>query len=169
MAPGRGYTAAMTTTLRIWMIGLACAMPLAASAQWQWIDPAGRRVFSDQPPPAGTPARNILRQPGGQPAPMAAPPAPAASTPRPSGQDKALEEKRKQGEAAEAAKKKAEDERQAAAQAENCARARKAKEALDSGVRLARTNAQGEREYMDEAARAAEYRRLQPILDNDCR
>ncbi len=157
----------MTTTLRIWMLGLAFAMPLAASAQWQWIDQAGRRVFSDQPPPAGTPARNILRQPGGQPA--AATPAPEASTPRPSGQDRALEEKKKQGEAAEAAKKKAEEERQAAARSENCARARQAKTALDSGVRRARTNAQGEREYMDEAARAAEYRRLQPILDNDCR
>ncbi|WP_137894164.1 DUF4124 domain-containing protein [Ramlibacter sp. 2FC] len=159
----------MTTTKLAWVLGLALALPLAASAQWQWIDQSGRRVFSDQPPPAGTPARNILSQPGGQPPPLAATPAPAASAPRPSGQDKGLEEKKQQGEAAEAAKKKAEEERQAAARAENCARARKAKEALDSGVRLARSNEQGEREYMDEAARAAEYKRLQPILDRDCR
>lgn len=162
----------MKTTLRVWGIALACALPLAVSAQWQWIDPGGRTVFSDQPPPPGTPAKNILRQPGGQPpaaAPLPAPAASPAAAPRPSGQDQALEDKKKQGEAAEATRKKAEEERQAAARAENCTRARKAKEALDSGVRLARSNAQGEREYMDEAARAAEYKRLQPILDSDCR
>lgn len=159
----------MTTTMRVWVVALACVLPLAAAAQWQWIDQGGRKVFSDQPPPPGTPAKNILRQPGGQAPPPAAAQAPVASAPRPLGQDKALEDKKQQSEAAEASKKKAEEERQAAARAENCARARKAKEALDSGVRLARSNDRGEREYMDEAARAAEYRRLQPVLDRDCR
>lgn len=145
---------------------------MAASAQWQWIDKDGRRVFSDRAPPADTPASNILRQPGGKPArATAAPaePAPAASAPQLSGRDQELEEKKKQGETAEAQKKKAEEERLAAVRADNCARARKARAALDSGQRLARTNEQGEREIMDDAARAAEYRRLQPILEHDCR
>lgn len=145
---------------------------MAASAQWQWIDKDGRKVFSDRAPPADTPASNILRQPGDKPAPTPAAPAepvPTASAPRLSGRDQELEEKKKQGEAAQAQKKKAEEERLAAVRADNCARARRARAALDSGQRLARTNEHGEREIMDDAARAAEYRRLQPILEQDCR
>jgi membrane protein involved in colicin uptake len=90
-------------------------------------------------------------------------PKPAASAPRLSGKDKELEEKKKQAEAAEAAKKKADQERVAKIRAENCERAKKAKASLDSGVRIATTNAKGERDYMTDAARAAESKRLGEI------
>jgi hypothetical protein len=83
--------------------------------------------------------------------------------------DAKLEEKKKQAEQAEAAKKKAEEERIAKLKAENCERARKAKAALDSGVRLATVNAKGERDFMDDAARAAESKRIQGIVAADCK
>ncbi|HZY15274.1 MAG TPA: DUF4124 domain-containing protein, partial [Ramlibacter sp.] len=101
-------------------------------------------------------------------APAAAPAAAAPLLPKPSGQDKALEDKRKQLEAAEAQKKKAQEERVAAARADNCSRAKSAKTTFDSGVRIARTNAQGEREFLDDQQRAAETERLQKIIARDC-
>jgi len=170
--------------LRTLLIGLACTLPALAFAQWQWIDKDGRKVFSDQSPPADIPAKNIIKQPGGRaPAPVAAAPAVAAeaavagasapkataSAPKVSGKDKELEEKKKQAEAAEAAKKKAEDEKLAKAKAENCARAKQAKAGFDSGERIARINAKGEREYMDDATRAAEAKRVQGIVDSECK
>jgi hypothetical protein len=39
---------------------------------------------------------------------------------------------------------------------------------LESGVRLARTLPNGEREVLDDAARAAERQRLQALLASDC-
>ena len=153
---------------------LACCVPLVAAAQWQWLDASGRKVFSDAPPPADVPQSRILRAPGGSPAAAevaATPPAaPAAepALPRVSGKDKDLEQKKKQAEAAEAEKKKAEEAKLAAARADNCERARRGKATLDSGVRIARSNAQGEREYMDDQQRAAEAQRLQAIITRDC-
>nr|WP_315242715.1 DUF4124 domain-containing protein [uncultured Albidiferax sp.] len=152
---------------------LGCALSWGASAQWQWIDSSGRKVFSDRAPPPDIPAKNILRQPGGtaKAAPVTAPAAPAsaASAPKISGVDKALEEKKKQAEDAEAAQRKAELDKNAAAKAENCTRAKQAKANFDSGMRIARTNDKGEREILDDAARAIETKRAQDAISADCK
>ncbi|HEX9719896.1 MAG TPA: DUF4124 domain-containing protein [Ramlibacter sp.] len=160
--------------LRIFVLGLACALPAISLAQWQWIDKDGRRVFSDQSPPADIPAKNIIRQPGVKspsPEPVAvADPQPAKpAAPKLSGKDQALEQKKKQAEAAEAEKKKSDEERIAKARADNCERSKRAKAGFDSGVRIARINAKGEREYLDDAARAAETKRLEGIIAGDCK
>ncbi|MEW6466902.1 MAG: DUF4124 domain-containing protein, partial [Pseudomonadota bacterium] len=76
--------------------------------------------------------------------------------------------KKKEAEAAEAAKKKAEEERIKKVKEENCARAKAAKATLDSGQRIARMNAQGEREILDDAARAAELKRTEEIIRSEC-
>jgi hypothetical protein len=143
-----------------------------------WLDKDGRKVFSDRPPAADVPAKNILRQPGGKPVATVEMPAPAASAPavaraaasvpRPSGRDSALEEKRRQAEAEAADRKKAEEEKLAAARAENCAQAKKAKANFDSGLRVAQVNAKGEREILDDRQRAEEVKRLQAVIARDC-
>jgi hypothetical protein len=92
-----------------------------------------------------------------------------SNTPQLSGVDKDLQEKKKQAEDAEAAKKKVEEEKVLKARVENCARAKQAKATFDSGVRVARQNDKGEREVMDDAARATETKRIQSIIDSDCR
>lgn len=161
------------------LAALACAVPLAAAAQWQWVDGDGRQVFSDRPPPVEVPPSRILRQPGARTAPSApaaAAPAPApapaaaavAAPPATGGRDKALEEKKREAEAAAAQKRRAEEERIAQARAENCERAKKAKATLDSGVRLSTTNARGELEVMDDEARARETQRVAGVLASDC-
>jgi hypothetical protein len=160
--------------LRLTLLGLACTMPAICLAQWQWIDNDGRKVYSDRSPPANIPANKILRQPGLKDTPAAAEAAaePAkvqASAPKIAGKDKQLEEKKKQADAAAAEKKQAEEEQMAKARADNCARAKRAKAGFDSGVRMARTNDKGEREIMDDAARATESKRLDAVISSDCK
>ena len=87
----------------------------------------------------------------------------------PGGVDKALEEKKKQAEQAEAARKQAEEAKLAAQKAENCKRAQDAKATLDSGMRIARLNANGEREVLDDQARAAEMKRVQDVIRSECK
>ncbi|MDP9991420.1 hypothetical protein J2W28_002363 [Variovorax boronicumulans] len=167
------------------LVGCVVALPLSASAQWQWIDKDGKKVFSDQAPPPDVPEKNILRRSGTPPprpatgidAPAAegaeagvAPKArESAAAPKPSGVDKELEEKTKKAEAEEKAKRAAEEAKVAKAKADNCARAREGKSTLDSGIRIAKVNAKGEREIMDDSARVAEQKRVQSVIDSDCK
>ncbi|MBH1965626.1 MAG: DUF4124 domain-containing protein [Comamonadaceae bacterium] len=159
----------------------ACLLLVAAGtayAQYQWVDKDGRKIYSDRPPPADVPQKSILREPRSstraapRPSVEAAASAPAASTApapaAPTGTDKALEEKKKQADAAEAAKKKEEEQKLAAQRAENCRRALLSKASLDSGVRVTRTSEKGEREFLDDAARAAEQQRVQSVIQSDC-
>ncbi|MGJ7556426.1 DUF4124 domain-containing protein [Variovorax sp. RB3P1] len=165
-----------------WLVlGCVVALPLSASAQWQWLDKNGKKVFSDQAPPPDIPEKNILRRVGplpvarstanpnvdAAPAEGAADAAPkAAAAPKPTGVDKELEEKTKKAEADEKARQAAEA---AKAKADNCALARQGKATVDSGIRIAKVNAKGEREIMDDSARAAEQKRIQSVIDSDCK
>lgn len=155
---------------------------LAAMAQWQWIDKAGHKVFSDRAPPPDVAQKNILKQPGGKAitaspsadnttaatTPMASFPGGKASAPRLSGKDSELEARKKQADVEETAKKKAEEEKLAKAKADNCERAKKGLATVKSGMRLSTTNAKGEREFMNDDARLLEAKRLQGIADGDC-
>lgn len=167
------------TLLAVALIGFS----FAATAQWQWLDKDGRKVFSDRAPPADIQDKNIIKRPGNFKLPAAPvaetagepdgkPSATAATSPAlpaSGGLDKELEAKKKQAKDAEAAKRKADEERVAKAQIENCARAKQAKTTFESGVRIGRTNAAGEKEFMDDAARAAELQRVQSIIARDCK
>ena len=42
-------------------------------------------------------------------------------------------------------------------------------ERISSGQRIARSNDRGEREVLDDAARALEQQRLQSVVDTDCK
>ena len=145
----------------------------SAFAQWQWVDGSGRKVFSDTPPPSSIPEKDILRRavPVHAAPPVtttSAPSAAPAATPQISGRDEQLEARKKQAEAQEQAQKKAEADKLAKARQENCERARRSKATLESGVRMATTNAKGEREIMDDAARAAETKRVNQIIQSSC-
>ena len=153
-----------------------------AMAQWQWVDKDGRKVFSDRAPPPDVPARSILKQPGTSARPLAVPiaqteaPAKAASAaadsdmpvPKLQSEDKDLTERKKQADAALAAKEKAELQRIAKIKAENCERGRAAKALMDSGVRVSSTNAKGERQILDDAGRAVELKRAQSMIAAEC-
>lgn len=173
----------VSRTLLLALAGVSFTIP--ALAQWQWIDKDGRKVYSDRSPPADIQEKNILKRPPGArvvAAPVvtedsAAAPAPAGAAPKPnagnapklSGKDTQLEAKKKQADEEEAAKKKADEEKVAKARADNCERAKKAQANLQAGVRMAAVNAKGEREIMDDNAKAAETKRVQAIIDSDCK
>ncbi len=148
------------------------------------MDGNGRKVFSDRAPPPEIPESRIIKRPVGMSAPVepsyGVPVADAkaseqtktpatTSAPAPSAVDKELEAKKKKQQEAEQAKRKAEEAKIAQAQADNCKRAKEAKATYDSGVRISRTNAAGEREVLDDAARAAETKRLMEIIATDCK
>lgn len=166
------------------------AFALSAAAQYQWVDKDGRKVFSDRPPPADIREKDIVKQPGvrrtalpvipvetteaasttaaATPEAAAAKPKVDPKAPKISGKDTELEAKKKRLEQEAAARKKAEEEKFAQAQADNCERAKKSVATFQSGVRIASTNAKGEREIMDDETRASELKRAQALVERDC-
>lgn len=83
--------------------------------------------------------------------------------------DKDLEAAKKKIDDEAAAKKKEEDAKRDVAKADNCERAKRSKIGLASGVRVAQINAKGEREVMDDAAKAVETKRIEGIIATDCK
>lgn len=162
---------------------LCCAVLTPAHAQWKWRDQNGQINASDRPPPREVPDRDILQRPAAPPqatrrpaADAAAPaasaaaagaraPAGAASSPL----EREVHARRQQAEAEAAAKAKLEAERTAAQRADNCRTARSQLNALSSGQRIARVNDKGEREVLDDKARAEEMRRAREVISADCK
>lgn len=155
------------------VLGLVLSMP--ALAQWKWRDANGRVTASDLPPPREIADKDILQRPGTGPRPApaaAATPAsaaPAASGPASAKVDKDLEARKRAADAQQQARQKADEQRVAALRAENCSRARTHLATLESGQRMARINAKGEREVIDDATRADEVRRAREVISSDCR
>lgn len=165
---------------------VACLLALAAvgaQAQplWKWRDAAGQLHVSDRAPPADTPARNIISTPSGGVAPTLTPAATssaATTTAAPaangaaSGAETALEKKKKATEKERADKEQADhaalEAQNAAIRKDNCSRAQSTQAAIQSGQRLARTNANGEREVLDDAGRAEELKRSQDAVTANC-
>lgn len=164
-----------TTLLALaFLVGTTFVAP--ASAQWKWRDKSGVVQYSDLPPPPGIPAQDILQRsttgrqgvPGAGPAASAAPTAAGAR-----GGDPELEARRRKAEQEKTDKAKAEErdqaERAAIAKADNCSRAKGHMKSLEDGLRMVRTNASGEREVLDDKARAEEKARAREIIASDCK
>ncbi len=183
--PGRhhqrgGRLSALALCAAVLMVTLS-----PAHAQWKWRDASGRVQLSDLPPPASVPDKDIMQRPSAPrrvevvPLPGTAASAPTAAAPasgagtaaaRPkSALDLEVERKRKAEEQEKAAKAKADEERRAARRADNCQRARSMAATLETGQRIARINDKGEREFLDDAQRAAEVQRAKSIMSSDCR
>jgi hypothetical protein len=161
-------------------LGIFVALP--AAAQWAWRDDTGRTVYSDQPPPASVKKEQILRQPAGNvlsapslpstpAAPGTAPTSPAAK-PAATGPRTVAEQeqefRKRQQERADAEKKQAEEQALNARKKQECERARGYLRQLEDGVRIARTDAQGNREILDDAQRNAEMARAREVMAATC-
>jgi Domain of unknown function (DUF4124) len=156
---------AMTTAL-------AQTDPLPSA--WKWRDATGQVNVSDLPPPLSIPAKDILERPPVERKAAPALRAPASgvpslhslSTPK---NDPELEARRKRALEEQAVQQRQQQEQADALRAENCRRAQSAQALLSDGQRVSRTNAQGEREVLDDAARAAELQRIRAVIASDCR
>lgn len=184
-----------TPALRALLMALLLGAAATAAAQWAWKDDNGRVVYSDRPPPAGVKSDRIVRQPSNAqvvlPARTAEVPAAAgaASDAKPAGASDAkpadaraaaapaapkttaeleMEFRKRQQERADAEKKAREEESRAATKAADCERARGYLRALEDGLRIERTDASGNREYLDDTQRAAEVERTRKLVQSTC-
>ena len=169
----------------LFVAALAGTYACGAAAQWAWKEDNGRVVYSDRPPPPSIKATQILRQPAvaaptPTPAPQGASPAaaeterapaaesrPAASGPK-SIAERDMEFRKRQQERADSERKALEDQQKAAAKAADCERSRRYLRALEEGVRITKTDASGNREYLDDAQRAAEVERTRKMVQQAC-
>ena len=157
---------------------IACLVAFAvagahAQTLWKWRDASGQMHIGDTPPPPGTPAKDIVSGPSGGLAPRLVAPASAAATPAPaSAGESALDKKKKAAEQEKAEKDKADREalaaKNAAIRKDNCSHAQAYATGLQSGIRMARINANGEREVLDDAARADELKHAQDAVAANC-
>jgi hypothetical protein len=154
------------------VLGLLC-LSMPADAQWKWRDSRGQVHISDIPPPRDIPDKDVLQKPEvtvrkAAPAPVAAN---AASAPVPGKPpvDPELEAKRKRAEQEQAALAEADKKKAAAVRKDNCQRAREQLATIDSGQRIARVKADGEREILDDEQRAKEARRAREAIASECR
>ena len=171
-----------TISLAVVLAGFTCT---PSEAQWAWKDPNGRLVYSDRPPPSDVKAASIVRQPTthavanptsstGQGDDAAKPADGKASDAKsaPSGPktiaERELEFRKRQQERADSEKKAAEEQTKSAAKTAECERARGYLKSIEDGVRITRTDASGNREFLDDAQRAAEADRARKIIQTTC-
>lgn len=185
--PRRGYSAACLAVS-------ACLLSLAgaAQAQWAWRDASGNITYSDTPPPADVRPTNILQQPapltaadlrratgsetsGSAPAPSGGgegAPARAAAPPSPAAKHSLAEQeadfRKRQADREKANQKAEQDEAQANARAAACTQAKGYLQLIESGARLMRPDAEGNRNFMDEEQRAAEVQKAQDGIAKNC-
>jgi hypothetical protein len=160
------------------LLGLALTLlgsATMAQSVWKWRDANGTLQLSDQPPPSSVPDKNILSRPSTPKtvvsrAETAAAPASAASVPLRADASLEANKKKLQTEqaAAEAERKKAEKARIDDQKATNCQRAKAQLAMLESGVRVARPNLKGEREFLDDKGRAEEVNRSRAVIQDSC-
>ena len=186
----------IATVIRITLVA-ALATGAVAHAQWKWRDDNGQINDSDQPPPKGVPASRILSsvepRAGATPTPLpssasaplggipsvnatapradaaakadAAPRADAASK---SPADRALEAKLREKERELADRKREEEEQKVAARARACEAMRADMRTLESGIRIARVNPQGEREFLSDDERSQRIEALRRDMRTLC-
>ncbi|MDR3212944.1 MAG: DUF4124 domain-containing protein [Azoarcus sp.] len=156
------------------LLALVLALPAQAEI-YKWTDKNGQTHFSDIPPnQPGIKAIGSSTRP--QPAPGSEAPATnAAATsaittnaPAKSLAERDLEFRQRRAAAAEASVKTSEDAARADRRAQDCQRARTQHDALMSGQRVSRLNADGGRTFLNDDERKAEIARSQEMIDASC-
>lgn len=133
--------------------------------QYQWKDESGRMVYSDRPPPVGTPASNVVRAPvafGAQSA-ARAPRAEPKSGQSPnnkgniaqagkpaSSADRELEARKKALEKTDADKRKAEEGPSQEEIQKSCEHNKLVVKGLETNGRITKMNDNGEREFLSD-------------------
>jgi type IV secretory pathway VirB10-like protein len=156
-----------------------------SEAQWAWKDANGRTVYSDRPPPPDIKAGSIVRQPNtqtlanpapasgplddaGKPADGKTPDAKSAPNAPKTVAEREMEFRKRQQERAESEKKATEEQTKSAAKTAECDRARGYMKSLEDGIRITKTDASGNREFLDDSQRAAEMDRTRKIIQSTC-
>jgi hypothetical protein len=151
---------------------IAAALAAAACA---WLQPPKSIPSKDivrQPRAAALPSQTTAAAPTADASPdgrseAASTQAPARKNP-PTVAELEIESRARQQQLAEAEKKAADEEARQSRLAENCERMRGYLRALEGGFRVSRVNAAGQKEVLDDAARAAERERTLAEIAQHC-
>jgi hypothetical protein len=140
---------------------MACTGP-ALAQQYKWVDADGKVRYGDVPPP-GAKAQRLKPPAGGSS------PAPTSSAKK---DEKALSPeaafRKRQEDAEKDRQKNAQAEQDASVKRDNCAQAQEALRTLQSGQRIARVDAKGERYYVEDAQIAQETERARLSAQKNC-
>lgn len=165
-----------TTVFRAGFLVLSLLLvPMLANAQWVWKDDHGQTVVSDQAPPSSVPNSQILRSPSGTKGvskPASGPEANGGGATKDAGEteaEKELDFEKLQKDDAAAAKKAQDLAKKQQETAHLCAGLRSNLTTLQSGVRITRVDAQGERYFMDDTQRQAETANAQNEISQHCK
>jgi hypothetical protein len=157
----RIFSIAIVVSLAVLSIGDAAAQ------QYKWTDRDGKVQYGDVPPPGA----NATPLKGPRTAP-AAPAADAAAKDASKGPltpaEQEAEYRKRQLEAQKGREKEERATQEAQIKRDNCAGAREQLRVLESGQRYARTDAKGERYYVDDDQRAAETARARKSVGEWC-
>jgi hypothetical protein len=149
----------MKIQLPIVAFALSLAMAAASAQSYKWVDKDGKVGYGDTPPPGAKVTTPLKTSPasGAQPAPQAAAGKDAAKDARkgpltPAEQEQAFRKRKLED---DEARKKQEDALAAdLGRKQNCVGAQETVREIESGQRIARTDAKGERYYVDDEQRA---------------
>jgi len=132
----------------------------AVNAQiYQWKDASGKTVISDKPPTGNVrQARKIEAE---EPV--------ASSAPAKTTADREMDYRKRQQEAQEKSDKAQKEEKAAADKKENCERARRYLQTLESGERIGLRDNNGERYYMEDAQREQETAKARQTVQSACK
>jgi hypothetical protein len=169
--------------LRALCAGAALLLAAHAHAQYSWIDDHGTRVFSDRPPPVGTPPSRILQAPRSATAstPVEVPPpatdatnppdkpSPAAGAKRalPTLADREAAYRERTARYEADAREAAEKARRKVEHANACTAAREEEQLMRKTRRMIGVNEKGERAVLTDEDKAARLARAQRVLA-DC-
>ena len=136
----------------------------ASAQQYKWVDKDGKVRYGDVPPP-GVNATRLKPPPSSAPAPSAAAKKDAG------GKVLSPEEafRQRQEAARKDSDKQAQADQERSVNQENCSRAREALAALESGQRITRTDAKGERYYLEDAQIAQETGKARESVRQYCK
>jgi uncharacterized protein DUF4124 len=136
---------------------------LAFGQQYKWVDKDGRVQYGDAPPP-GVSATRLKGSAAAPAAPVAEPQTKGPLTPA----EQEANFRKRQLEAGKERDKQAQAEQLARERQENCARAQAALLSYESGTRVTRTDAKGERYFLDEAQVAQETGKARQAVKDSC-
>ena len=145
---------------RLTLAVAALLVTTAMHAQiYQWKDENGKTVISDKPPAGAARApRKIETE-----TPV------ANAAPQKTTADREMDFRKRQQESQEKTEKAQKEQLAAGQKKENCERARRYLQSLESGERIALRDGQGERYYMEDAQRQQEISKAQQTVQADCK
>jgi hypothetical protein len=151
-----------------WILALSLAVAGSAAAQmYKWVDKDGKVRYGDTPPPGAKTSTVAAPSPPASGAPAAKDAKDAGKRPLTAAEQEQAYRMR-QAEEKKAAEKADVARAKEAERAGNCERSREWVRTLQTGQRIARTDANGERIYMTDEQVAAELGKAQKSVQDNC-